>query len=42
MQQNVIYSSLTGRQVAVDWAISKDKYMATQGTSAGNSHRIYF
>lgn len=39
----MIYSSLIGRQVAVDWAISKDKYIATQEvSSSGNSHSIYF
>lgn len=42
MHENVINSSLAGRQVAVDWAISKDKYITTQETSSsGNSYSIY-
>lgn len=33
----MFYSSLTDRKVAVDWAIAKDKYQATQSAlAAGN------
>uniref|UniRef100_A0A671S1K8 RNA-binding protein 28-like n=1 Tax=Sinocyclocheilus anshuiensis TaxID=1608454 RepID=A0A671S1K8_9TELE len=37
---NVFYTFLTDRQVAVDWAIAKDKYLATQ--SAGAAGNVYF
>lgn len=37
-----IILSFTGRQVAVDWAVPKDKYIATQqSSSAGNALHFY-
>lgn len=33
----MLFFSFTGRQVAVDWAVPKDRYIATQSSSsAGN------